>query len=204
MNGYAHVYTALAYNTTYYWNVKARNENPNAWSQFYYSDNITVDNVPPYNGSVTYNGINTTHNFTVVNMNLGTDALSGVDYGILQRDRAPVVSSSCSGWLGYSNIGTYTTSTSTTVNLSHGYCYRFKLIVYDRAANAREYTYSNELYFYVDSTAPGPFEVNVSNTDGFIFDPILDISWTIPRDDETGISRYTYMVNDSNGNIIKQ
>ncbi len=210
-----HFVSELVYNQTYYWNVQARNENPtlNGWSPYRYSNGIVVDTVPPYNGSITYTPINTTLNITTVTLKPGKDDVSQLGYALLQQSRSLINPSShaCSGFSEYytiNNSNSLITPINVVVPVEHGYCYKFRYVVYDNAGNSRTYYYSSQLYFYVDSTPPNPFNTTIAATDGFIFDPILSIDWEDALDEETGVSYYTYSVyihydNGTDGELIK-
>ncbi|MBW2984220.1 hypothetical protein KY361_03840, partial [Candidatus Woesearchaeota archaeon] len=195
----------LEYNKTYYWNVRAKNEN-GKWSQWYYSDNITVDNVKPYNGSISYPAINTTINVTTVTINTGTDDLSQVGTVVLQKSRAVVTEGVCGGFANYEtvNISLGQGQYSVGVNLDTGYCHKFRLVVYDYAGNSETYYYSGGESFYVDTTPPEGFAVSLNNGAFWTTQQQLVINWSPAYDPESGIDYYAYYVNDSLGRTIWQ
>lgn len=194
---------SLVDNGTYFVSARARNSH-NKWSQWYYSDNITVDSILPVNGSIIYTSVNLTTNTTIVTVDSGYDNLSGIVSVQLQRAEVEIgLGQTCSGFSSYMNYGNQIPSqTQITVNLNHGYCYKFRYLVYDNAGNTNTYYYSNELSFFVDTTPPDNFSAELNHGDFYTYSNNLTANWSTAYDAESGIDYYAYALLQVNGSII--
>lgn len=200
---------SLTYNRTYYWSARAQNED-NRWSDWKSSDNITVDNVAPFNGSLSYTAINLTVNTTTLTLDSGTDEVSGVSNVVVQEARSlvEVQESTCGGFGFFTQINSSLdkSHTSLVVDVTPGFCYKYRYIVFDFAGNARTYTFGNELVFFVDNTPPEGFTVTLNRNAFFVQDNDWDINISTnppgARDNESGIAYYTFKLNGTFGALI--
>ncbi|MFC1690715.1 right-handed parallel beta-helix repeat-containing protein [Nanoarchaeota archaeon] len=194
----------LANNISYYYSVRARNNNVGnqSWSNWYYSDGIKVDTIQPYGGSLSYpHGIFTLDQIPL-EVDIGNDSISGIDdanevriyysEGNLVQDNL-----TCDGFTPYMPWLRQRPYPDTAwFNVTEGTCYMFKMMVTDRAGNSVTYYSQNATgagIVLTDMTAPSTPSVY---DEGFVTydDTELYASWSESSDPETAVLEYQYSV----------
>jgi hypothetical protein len=198
-------------NDTIYANVKAKNINGkwSEWKSINQQAKIKVDQTFPSGGSIYYASGSTTNNVTIY-LDSGVDYGSGLGQKILHVAPLSLEGGKCVGKTIYQPIYFNRTGqrNDTYVHpLSHGYCYKFYYEVCDLANNCQDYPYGGTvLDIMADMTPPESFTVKFNNDYFLAQSNDIQLTWTKSRDNESGISHYSYSVYEKqstgNWNIV--
>ncbi len=195
----------LSENGTYYFNVKARNGNiiinyNGTWSTWVSSPEVRIDTRPPYGGFIFYNSTNyTTTNYVTIQYNTGQDwpNTSGISNASLEYGRSELINGICQPIYDLDSfLPLVTGATWIDFNVSSGFCYVFRLNVWDNAGNAEQFFMPNETLEYVKIDYVAPTNITAVYDDGFYtFDrKQLHAWWTASTDTGSGFDHYLWEV----------
>ncbi|MBT5023013.1 hypothetical protein HOK51_10385 [Candidatus Woesearchaeota archaeon] len=195
----------LVENTTYKFNVRAKNGNDainftGSWSPFQTSTGITTDFTAPTGGNISYSAANLTIDRISVYYNTGNDSISGINRSILMAGTSTLPAgnnNTCPPIYSYDafNVSVPDGASWNNVSLTQGKCHAFQLRVIDNAGNAALFT-SGDLIprIAVDSTDPS--DIASVTDDGFYTynKNQLHAAWDVSSDPETGIQYYAWSI----------
>jgi len=199
----------LVENRTYYFSVKARNGNTGinytgSWSPWYSSTGVKVDTLPPYGGFINWqNKSYSDLGFVTIQYYVGEDLPGTSDNvkGLIEVGRGPLINDVCpqiSNFNWYNSSDILTGSSYKDVNVTSGYCYVFRLFVWDNVSNSVTYYTTNETLKVIKEDQTPPTDVAPVIDDGFYTNSrtSLHARWTASSDQETGFSNYSVIIRD--------
>jgi beta propeller repeat protein len=197
---------SLTENATYYYNVRARNGNSalnysGSWSSWQTSSGTRVDTVAPAGGFIRWQNYSFTNvDFVTINYDVGVDSGSANVRGLIEIGRGVLSGGICPS---ISDFDFYNASDVLTarnaykdVNVTSGYCYVFRLFVWDNASNSNNYRADNETLKVVKADTSPPSDIAPVVDDGFFTNSrtSLHANWADSSDAESGFSHYQWRI----------
>ncbi len=193
---------SLASGTTYYISVRAVDNAGNTGSSTT-SNGITVDSAPPAAPATVNDGTGADATYTTSTTTLSANWTSVTDpiSGLQKYQYAVGTTSGGTQVLSYTDNGTSTTVTNSSLSLSSGTAYYVSVRAVDNAGNTGSSTSSNGIT--VDSTAPAaPVSVNDglgADVDYSTSTTTLSANWSSVTDSVSGLAKYQYAIGTTSG-----